>query len=81
MNDVEVRLRKFLKERFREYRDDIGQADRLDGVVDSMGLFELVSFLESEFSLVIPNEEFNLGLFVSIENIIKVIDEFKPVRG
>ena len=77
MDEVEVKIRKFLKERFRGYKDEIGQKDKLDGVVDSMGLFELVSFLESEFSLAIPNEEFGLDLFSSIENIMQVVDEFK----
>lgn len=77
MEEFEVKIRKFLKERFREYRDEIRQSDKLEGVVDSMGLFELVTFLESEFSLTIPNEEFNLNLFSSIENILKAVDEFK----
>lgn len=77
MEEVEIKIRKFLKERFREYRDEIRQSDKLEGVVDSMGLFELVTFLESEFSLVIPSEEFRLDLFSSIENIKKVVDEFK----
>ena len=77
MEEVEIKIRKFLKERFREYRDEIRQSEKLEGVVDSMGLFELVTFLESEFSLVIPSEEFRLDLFSSIENIKKVVDEFK----
>jgi acyl carrier protein len=77
MDEVEVKIRKFLKERFREYQDEIRQSDKLEGVVDSMGLFELVTFLESEFSLAIPSEEFRLDLFSSIENIKKVVDEFK----
>ena len=77
MGEVEVRIRKFLKERFRNYRDEIGQADKLDGVVDSLGLFELVTFLEEEFSLSIPNEEFSPDLFSSIESILKVVEEFK----
>ena len=77
MEEVESKIRKFLKERFREYRDEIKQSDKLESVVDSMGLFELVTFLESEFSLVIPSEEFRLDLFSSIENIKKVVDEFK----
>ena len=77
MGEVEAKIRKFLKERFRDYRDEIGQADKLDGVVDSLGLFELVTFLEEEFSLSIPNEEFSPNLFSSIENILKVVDEFR----
>jgi acyl carrier protein len=77
MDELEVKIRRFLEERFRGYKDEFGQKDKLDGVVDSMGLFELVCFLEEEFSLAIPNEEFSPNLFSSIENIMKVVEEFK----
>lgn len=77
MTDVEKRLRQFLKERFGGYRDNIGAADPLDGVVDSLGLFELVAFIEEDFSVSIPNEEFSPQLFSSIEKILQVIEEFR----
>jgi acyl carrier protein len=77
MEEVEAKIRTFLKERFRDYRDEIGRTDKLDGVVDSLGLFELVTFLEEEFSLSIPNEEFSPNLFSSIETILKVVDDFR----
>jgi len=76
MTDAEKRLRKFLKERFGDYRDDISATDPLDGVVDSLGLFELVAFIEEGFLVSIPNEEFSPQLFSSIEKILQVIDEF-----
>jgi len=79
MTDVEKRLRRFLKERFGDYRDDISATDPLDGVVDSLGLFELVAFIEEDFSVSIPNEEFSPQLFSSIEKILQVIDEFRIV--
>jgi acyl carrier protein len=74
--DKETRLRQFLKERFKNYRDDIGSSDPLDEVVDSMGLFELVDFIEAEFVVSIPNEEFSPQRFDTIENILQVIEEF-----
>jgi acyl carrier protein len=73
----EVRVRRFLKERFGAYRDEIGREDSLEDVVDSLGLFELVSYLEREFSLSIPNTEFSPQLFATIEDILQVIQEYR----
>jgi len=77
MGENEARIRQFLKERFGGYTDDLGSEDKLDKVVDSMGLFELVTFLEEEFSLSIPNEEFSPDLFSSIGKILDVVEEFR----
>jgi len=75
-DEKEKRVRQFLKERFGNYQDEIGITDSLEGIVDSMGLFELVSFLENEFSISFPNEEFSPQRFSTIEGILQVIDEF-----
>ena len=77
-NNKEQRIRQFLKERFGGYQDNMGLTDSLESVVDSMGLFELVSFLEQEFSMNLPNEEFSPQRFATIEGILKVVDEFSP---
>ena len=69
-------LRRFLKERFRDYRDEMPSTDPLESVVDSMGLFELVSFVEQEFSVSIPDGEFSPRLFATIESVIRVVDKF-----
>ena len=70
-------IRQFLKERFANYREDLGITDPLDGIVDSLGFYELVSFVEKEFSISIPNEDFSPQFFSSIENIIKTIEKFQ----
>jgi acyl carrier protein len=76
-NEKEKKVRQFLKERFGGYDDTIGLTDSLESVVDSMGLFELVSFLEQEFAMNLPNEEFSPQRFATIEGILQVIDEFR----
>jgi acyl carrier protein len=73
----EEKIRQFLRERFGNYREEIGPKDPLDDVVDSLGLFELVEFVEKEFSVSIPNEEFSPQRFSSIEKILQVIEEFR----
>jgi acyl carrier protein len=77
-NEKEKRIRQFLKERFGSYHETIGLTDSLDSIVDSMGLFELVSFLEQEFSMNLPNEEFSPQRFSTIEGILNIIEEFGP---
>jgi acyl carrier protein len=74
---AEQNVRAFLKERFAGYEDSIESNESLEGVVDSLGLFELVSYLEDEFSLSIPNSEFSPQLFESIDGILKVIAEYR----
>lgn len=73
--DGEQIIRSFLKQRFSNYRDNIGKNDRLDGVVDSLGLFELVEFIEKQFRICIPNEEFSPERFSSIARILGTIEE------
>ena len=77
-NEKEKKLRKFLKERFGGYQDTIALTDSIEDVVDSMGLFELVSFLEQEFSMNLPNEEFSPQRFSTIEGILNLVEEFSP---
>ena len=74
--DQEREVRHYLKSRFRGYHDEMLADDRLDGVVDSLGLFELVEFLEQKFGLKIPNEEFRPERFATIARIGQTIEEF-----
>jgi acyl carrier protein len=80
VNDViqtEKTIRRFLKERFRNYRDEMVSTDPLEDVVDSMGLFELVTFVEQEFALSIPQSEFSPRLFATIGTIVQAVDKFR----
>jgi acyl carrier protein len=78
--DNEAVLRQFLKERFGGYHDGIGPHESLEGIVDSLGLFELVDFLEERFQVAIPNEEFSPKRFESIESILQLMDESRRAR-
>jgi acyl carrier protein len=77
--DPEAVLRQFLGERFGSYREDLGRAELLEDIVDSLGLFDLVNFVEKRFSLSIPNEEFSPQRFVTIEQILETIEEYGTV--
>lgn len=75
--EQEQQVRQFLNERFAGYDESVASSESLEGIVDSLGLFELVAFLEEKFSLAIPNSEFSPQLFENIEAIMEVIDEYR----
>lgn len=75
--DAEAVLRQFLGERFGSYREGLGTAEPLEEIVDSLGLFDLVSFVEERFGLEIPNEEFSPQRFATIDKILETIEEFR----
>lgn len=67
-HDIRDRLRSFLYENFLYMRPDfvLGDDDRLleRGVVDSMGIAELLTFIEDEFGIRVEDDdisEANLG--------------------
>ena len=77
INNNEQIIREFLRERFGDYRDDMGLEQPLDGMVDSLAMIELVTFVENRFSISISNEEYSSEFFATIGNILETIDRFK----
>ena len=73
MNQIRTKLRAFIVENFLfgnedGVKDDTSFLD--EGVIDSTGILEMVSFLEEEFSIHVEDEELvpeNLG---SIDNVV-----------
>jgi acyl carrier protein len=79
MNDATVlaRTRAFVNETFLYMRPGfaLGDTDRLlqRGVIDSMGVMELIAFLRSEFGVVVADEditESNLGSLADIARYV-----------
>jgi acyl carrier protein len=73
MSDTRGRVRAFIVENFL-FGDEGGVKDDSmfldEGIIDSTGVLELVSFLEEEFSIRVEDEELvpeNLG---SINNVV-----------
>ena len=71
----EAPLRAYLKRRFYKYQDDLPSTGDLSGVVDSLGLFELVEFIEAEYRVKIPTAEFRPARFSSIREILALVAE------
>ena len=79
MSETEIlaRTRAYVQETFLYMRPDVTltDQDRLlqRGVIDSMGVMELLAFLRSEFSVVVADEditESNLGTLADIARYV-----------
>ena len=69
----EQRLRAFLGERFPGFDDGCAAGADLSAVIDSMGLFDLVQFVETEFDVNVATEEFAPQKFSSISRILEFV--------
>lgn len=75
--EIASRLRAYVQENFLYMRPhfQLGEDDQLleSGVIDSMGVIELIGFLQEEFDLVIADEEIteeNLGSLSAITRFV-----------
>ncbi len=75
-NDVEARIFSFIaKTLLGGHSEGLERATPLLelGVVDSMGITRLTTFLETEFGLRVPVEELSAVNFASIEAIARLV--------
>jgi acyl carrier protein len=71
-SDVEQRIHKFLLEKFplaRKTKLERNTALLEKGILDSLGILDVVSFLESEFSITINDEELVPENFQDLETL------------
>jgi len=71
-SSVEQRIHKFLLEKFplaRKTKVERETALLEKGILDSLGILDIVSFLESEFSITINDEELVPENFQSLETL------------
>lgn len=68
MTNISEQVQGFVRKR---YQRDVAVTDSLldSGLIDSVGIFELVSFLEERFGVQIPDEEIVPEHFETIENL------------
>ena len=77
MNELRAKIRGFIVENFlfgdeNGVKDDTSFLD--EGIIDSTGILEMVSFLEEEFGISVEDEELvpeNLG---SINNVVAYLE-------
>lgn len=81
-NEPAIRLvEQFVRQNFDIQADDAFFSNEInlweEGYVDSTGVVELIAFLESEFSLVIPERHLFSPDFTRIDGIARIIDELR----
>ena len=77
MNKLKDKIRKFIVEDFL-FGDDNGLKDDTsfldEGIIDSTGILELVSFVEEEFSISVEDEELIPENLDSIMNVVAYLE-------
>jgi acyl carrier protein len=76
-HEIESKVRSFLKSRFPAFDESCSKDASLESVVDSLGVFDVVEWVEGSFSVKIPNEEFSPRRFSSVGEICRTIEEFR----
>ncbi len=76
-NHVNSEIRKFILEKFPlARRSELKDSDALleSGIVDSLGVLDLVSFLEQQFSIPVTDEELIPENFQTVERIAAFVE-------
>ncbi len=77
MADIKASIKDYILEEFVPDGDiDVEDNTNLleEEVVDSLGIFTLVSFIENKFSVSIDAEEVNLDNFETLESITTLVE-------
>ena len=80
MSDTKSKIRGFIVENFLFGKDDGLKDDTSfldEGIIDSTGVLELVSFLEEEFSMSVDDEELVPENLDSINNVVAYVEKKK----
>jgi len=83
MADVKTTLRQFIIDNFL-FGDDSGLADDTsfleEGIIDSTGMLELITFLEETFSIQLDDEELIPENLDSINNLVSFLSKKQVVQ-
>ena len=74
--DTAEKVQRFLVDELQAPPEAVGIDYPLiaNQVIDSMGILQVVSFLESEFSIAVDDEELVVDHFGSISSIVRLVD-------
>lgn len=74
--DIVVAIREFIRKQFpRARKHPLHPGDPLleSGIIDSMGVLELVDFIENRFGVIFSDEELLSDTFSSIQTLSKFV--------
>ena len=77
MSDIERDVRDFISENFILDGEDMSGDASLtrQGVLDSMGVLELIMFIEERFELKVPDEDTLPENFDSVDRIVRYLHD------
>lgn len=79
------RIREYVRENVVKNGRDTPLAEGDDwlanGLVDSLGIIKIVSFVEREFQTNVPEEDVTVDNFKSLKDIAHYLDRRKQARG
>jgi len=80
VTDAENRIRNFVTTSFARGGAAIGADTSLldSGLIDSTGIFELVTFLEGEFGIAVADEDIVPEHFETVRQIAAFVDGKRP---
>jgi acyl carrier protein len=82
MGDPKDRIRIFLEKTFPTTRNIAEAAPLLgSGHIDSLGILEVVTFLEKEFEITVADEELLPDNFGSIKSLCAFVDKKSAITG
>ena len=74
--DAVLRIRQFVLQKFPlARRRNVSDRDNLleSGIIDSLGVLELVTFMQQEFSVAIADEDLTPENFQNIESMVRFV--------
>jgi len=78
---IENQIRNFLSHHFPSARKkELGCREALleNGIVDSLGILDLVTFIEGKFAIAVADDELTPDNFYSIEKIALFVESKRP---
>ena len=75
MSDQDIVL-KFIRDNYNSKNITL-KTNLIDDIIDSYGVVELGSFLETKFNIEIPDEEFTANNFKDVSTILNLVNKLK----
>lgn len=78
---VQQRLRQFIQDSF--FVDQVGDDESFlaSGIIDSLGIMQIVAFVESEFGVAVPDADLVPANFDSINRIAAYVERGSQARN
>jgi len=77
MNDVEQKIKDYISKEFLSERPEVVLENNLslikEGIIDSLGVFLIVGFLEEQFGIKIEEEDVVLENFGTVDAITSLV--------